>query len=122
MDNPQSGSLIDKTVEVKNVYTNVSQEIVKITVDKLRIVLTEHLKCLEEKKAWMTPLGIFITLMLVFTTADFKDSLTVKSSTWEAFFLMGAVLTFIWLLHSIIRAIKTKTIEDVIEILKKNND
>lgn len=122
MDNSQSGSLIDKTVEVKNIYTNVSQEIVKITVDKLRLVLTEHLKCLEERKSWMTPLGIFITLLLVLTTTDFKDSLSIKSATWEAFFLMAVALTLIWLIRTIIRAIRTKTIDDVIELLKTNND
>ncbi len=121
MDNPKSGSFTEKTIEVKTVYNNLTQEIIQITVDKLKLVLTEHLKNLENKNNWVTPLSILLTLLLVFATTNFKEALTIKSYTWEAFFLMASLLTFLWLCYAIYKAFKSKSIKDIVECLKSDN-
>ncbi len=115
-----TGNYSRKTVDVKAVHTNLQQEVIQITEDKLRLVLFAHLSGLEQRKSWIAPLGLMITIMVVFSTSTFKDAY-FKASTWEAFFLMGGVLTFIWFILSSIKAFKTKKIDDVIIEIKNKS-
>lgn len=111
------GQYTRKTVEVKAVHSNLHQEIIQITEDKLRLVLSEYLAVLEQKKSWIAPLGILLTLILVFVTAEFKK-FYFSQTTWEAFFLMATLLTFIWLCKSAYMALNAKTIDDVVSCIK----
>ena len=44
------GKLVPETVEVTNVHSNLSQEIIKITTDKLKLILKDHLPSHGEKE------------------------------------------------------------------------
>lgn len=111
------GQYTRKTVEVKAVHSNLHQEVIQITEDKLRLVLSDHLAVIEQKKSWIAPLGIFLTLILVFVTAEFKK-FYFSPSTWEAFFLMATLLTLLWLCKSAYIALNAKTIDDVVSCIK----
>jgi uncharacterized membrane protein YqjE len=115
-----TGRYSRKTVEVKAVHTNLQQEVIQITEDKLRLVLSNYLTALEQRKSWIAPLGLLLTIIVVFSTSTFKDAY-FKASTWEAFFLMGGFLTCIWLILSVIKAINTKKIDDVLTEIKDNS-
>lgn len=121
MSEPQGGKIFQEEIEVTKIYDNLSQEVVKITVDKLRLIHTQYLKDLEEKKGWITPAGILLTLILTFSTTNFKKAV-FEAATWEAFFLMAACLTLAWLVVSIQKAIKSKSLDDLIESIKQSND
>ena len=39
MTDRQGGKLVEETVEVTNVHSNLNQEVIKITTDKLKLIL-----------------------------------------------------------------------------------
>lgn len=106
------------TVNVNEVHTNVSQEIIEITSDKLTIILTNHVACLERSREWHTPLGLFLTIALVLITADFKKAFGLTPDTWSAIFILGCGLCLIWLVKSLTNKAKAMTIEDLLKIIK----
>ena len=120
-DSPK-GVLIKDTVEVGAVHSNLTQEVIKITYDKLKLILTQYINNVERRKEWLTPLSLLVTFLIVFSTTNFKDSLSIKSDTWEAFFLMASFLTFVWLIFTVVRAVKTKSLEDIIKLIKSDNN
>jgi len=110
---------IEGLVNVSEVHLNVSQEVIVTTEDKIYLSLEKHLKKMEKKRAWVTPLGLTLSFTLTLITSDFKNML-FGPAVWQAFFIIGAVASFIWLLFSIKDALSSARIEDVIAELKKD--
>ena len=98
---PPQGELIKDTIQVGAVYTNLTSEVIKITSDKLKLILTQHFSNIEKRKEWWTPLSLLLTLLIIFPTTEFKDSLSFKASSWQAFFMMLLFLTLIWLVFQL---------------------
>jgi hypothetical protein len=92
-----AGQLIQKT---SRVHFNVGQEIVVTTEDKIRLCLTNHLTRIEKRKAWAVPLGILLTILVVFPTTSFQ-AFIFRAETWEAVFLMTGALSLFWLIRSL---------------------
>lgn len=109
--------IIFKDSEVKS---NLGQIIVISTEDKIELCLIKYLKCLENKKSWITPLGLLLAITLTLLTADFKDHFFPKQ-TWQAIFIIADIIFFLWLIISSIKAFKTKTVKDVLEEIKKSS-
>jgi hypothetical protein len=118
--NNSTGQYNDDTIKITAIHTNLNQEIIKITEDKLKIVLNNHSLNIEQKKAWMTPLSILVTIVLTFVTAEFKKAY-FPAATWQAFFIMFAAITMIWLISAIILACKTKSIPNIIDEIKNQS-
>ena len=116
-----NGETIQREI-VKNsrVHMNVGQGIVVTTEDKIRLCLMRYLKGLEQKQAWVTPLSICITIVLTLLTTDFKDFGFAKS-TWQAVFILGLGLSFIWLIVAIWQAVHSCTVDDIVEEIKKGS-
>ncbi len=106
------------SVVVDEVHSNVSQEVIEITADKLTLILTEHVDCLEKSKEWQLPLSLIITILLVLSTTDFKDSLGLPATTWSAIFLISCVLSIFWLIKTLIKKRSAMTIEDILRAVK----
>jgi hypothetical protein len=106
------------SVIVDEVHSNVSQEIIEITADKLTIILTKHIQCLEKSKEWQLPLSLVLTILLVFTTTNFKDSLGVPSATWSAVFMIACGLSVIWLIKTLWQKSQAMTIDDILKSVK----
>ncbi|MBK5294186.1 MAG: hypothetical protein JJE04_21220 [Acidobacteriia bacterium] len=120
----QGKIVIDPSIDsiVKQVYTNVDQELLVTTVDKVQICLMQVFQGMQLGSAWKTPLGILATLLIVFPTTAFKDW-GLSKSTWEAFFLWAALLSIIWFLVSIWKAWRSPSpsVEQIIDRLKKKS-
>lgn len=109
-------------VDVKDVHINVSQALIIITEDKVRNHLSKHLNKVEKRKGWIAPLGILITIIITLITSDFKqDSFIFPSATWEAIFVISGLISLGWLIYSIIQALKSESIEDLIDKIKKES-
>lgn len=117
--NVTSDNPLTTFVEVTDIHENTSQEIIHITVDRLKLVLVEHKNGFERRKEWHTPLGLFLTIVLVFITSTFKDALGFKADTWCAFFLVGLLLSLMWLGRAIYIACTCPSLEDIISKMKK---
>lgn len=110
---------IEGLVNVSEVHLNVSQEVIVTTEDKIRLCLSRHLNRMEKKSGWIAPLGVFITIIITLVTTSF-NKVIFEPLTWEAIFIISGIITSGWLIYSIIQALKSKRIEDVIEELKKD--
>jgi len=110
--------ILGDLAQVNEVHMNVSQNVIVITEDKLRLHLSSGAKRMERKNVWIAPLGIFLAIMLAFVTADFEDFF-LKAATWQAVFVIAAVSSFIWFLWTIFQHTKSETIDDLIEKIKK---
>lgn len=111
-------------VEKSTSYTNIAQEFIYTTSDKVRLCLLENREVLKAKISWITPLGILIALIAALVTADFKKTfLGLKPEIWEALFIISSILCFLWLIYALGRSYKFRGkggIEDVIKKLKQN--
>jgi hypothetical protein len=111
-------ALLDRLlVDVKSVNFNVSQDLIVTTEDKVSLCLKEHLEYVEKKRAWVTPLGIFLTIIATLVTTTFKD-VGLSADTWQAIFIIIGVLSFGWFISAAYKSRKARTIEDIIKKLK----
>lgn len=105
---------------VKVIHSNLDQEIIQITEDKLRLVLNEHIAQTEQRKAWIAPLGLLIAIITAFTTSNFKDAL-FKAHTWEAIFFITGLLSAGWLALTGIQAIRSPSVQEIVEKIKNRS-
>jgi predicted Na+-dependent transporter len=100
------------------VYFNLGQEIIISTDDKIRLCLIEHLSRMEKRKAWIAPLGILLTIIIVFPTTTFKEFLSLSADTWKAIFIIGGLLSAVWLIRSLWEARISSSLDDVVKSIK----
>lgn len=107
-----------KNIDITDVHVNTSQELISITADKLKLILLEHLSQIEINKAWQMPLSLFVTIVLVFCSAEFKPAFGIPADTWRAIFIIGGVVCFIWVSVCLFRIKRGITVDDVIDAIK----
>lgn len=115
-------SQIDLNSECVN-YNNVSQGLIHITEDKLKVILLEHRDKNNQFYSWTTPFGIFVSCLLATITSTFENTWGIPASTWEAMFIMCTVGTGIWSLGAGINAFrhrKGRATDDLIDKIKNN--
>jgi hypothetical protein len=95
-------------------------EVITTTEDKVRLCLSDHLKKMEKKRGWLTPMGLTISFTLTLMTSGFKD-MVFSASTWRAFFIIGDLAAIAWLINSIVQAFQSVKMDDVIDELKRHS-
>jgi len=101
------------------VVYNVSQEYITTTGDKIRLCMHSHIEHLGRRRAWTTPLGIFLTILVTLVTTTFKDAILLSAQTWQAIFIIAGGLSVLWLIWSLIKMPKAETEEDIVKALKE---
>lgn len=102
-------------------YTNVNQNIIHITEDKLIIILLKYREKNKQFYTWTTPLAMFVTCLFTTFTANFESKWGLSADTFDAIFIICTLLSAIWLLYTVINAIKNRKgrkIEDLIKEIK----
>lgn len=105
-------------------YKNVDTNFITITEEKMKLILIKHLNEIEDKKLWIAPLGIFITLLLIpLTTEKFKDAFSISASVWQVICYIAMVIFFIWFIKLGYKSWVTRktTIESIINQLKQSS-
>jgi hypothetical protein len=103
-DVPTTG-LTDQVIQGSTVHSNVAQEFIVTTRDKLELCLNHHKEKVEARQQWPVPFGIFITVLLTLLTADFKEkALGIPKDIWFTIFLMVGALSAVWLVYSLLKA------------------
>ena len=110
-----AGQLIQQTSKV---HFNLEQEFILTTDDKIRICLTDHLSRMEKRTSWIAPLGVLLAILVVFPTTTFK-SFIVSAETWEAIFIISAILSFVWLIKNLWQARVSTSMDKVIDDIKR---
>lgn len=111
-------SIMLQLATYSEVYLNLPQAAIITTEDKILVCLSKHLRRMERKRSWMTPLGIFVAIAATFVTSTFKD-FGLDAAYWYAIFFFGALLSLGWLVVSVIAAFKSGKPEDIVDELKK---
>ena len=105
----------NKNINGKNVFKNESRrfvaqrreniksDLITITEVKLENILLKHLHKLGIRKSWLTPLSLFITVLIAKSTATFNKTLGIEASVWEALFLLLMISSFVWFVLTIVR-------------------
>lgn len=102
------------------VHTNIGQEVIVTTVDKVKICLMENRECLSAQKEWVTPLSLFIALITTLAAAEFRKFM-FEPAVWQAIYLMSSFVTFFWMLDKIRSAWKIRSkasIDTIVSTLK----
>jgi hypothetical protein len=115
------GKYSEDQVEVTGVYGDLTQEIIKITSDRLRLLLSQHLGCLERRRDWIAPAGILATLLVGYPATVFRDWI-LSADIWRALFLFITLSMAIWLVVTLARREKAETLHDLIEIIKRGRE
>jgi uncharacterized membrane protein len=102
------------------IHMNVGQEVVVTTVDKVRICLMESRDCLTAQREWLTPGSLFLALVTTLAAAEFREFI-LKPSAWQALYVLGSLVTFVWSIVTAWRAWKNRgkaSIEAIVATLK----
>jgi Na+/pantothenate symporter len=101
--------------------TNLPQDVIATTEDKVRLTLSDYLKKTEKKRGWLTPMSLLISFTLTLMMSGFKDW-GLSADTWKAIFIIGDIIFFGWLVYSVVGAFRSVKLDDVIAELKKHSD
>lgn len=115
--NLNQNEFVKQFVEFK-LFSNLTEQVIITTEDKVKLCLQKHLKRAEKKHDWFAPAGILFAIITAFVTASFKD-FYFSAKTWEALFIICGILSSIWLLSTLKSAFDKIEIENIIEELKK---
>lgn len=124
-DNESGVNINQAVLDSSVIHTNVGQEIVITTEDKLELCLRDHQDILKAKNDWKTPGGLFLAFFTSLVAADFKDFLSISAEMWNAIFLIFCLICFTWLINSLIKAYKFKgkgNLKQIIQKLKSNSE
>lgn len=92
----------------------------EISESTLKTWLHNNVKNLESKHAWKIPLVTLLPLLLTLMTTSFKDIFGLNAETCKLIWIIIILIIFLGLLYSIWRWKKSKSIEDMINDLKKD--
>ena len=112
-----AGIYNEKSSPVTIVHSNLDQDVIQITEDRLRLILKDHLGLAEERKTWIAPLGILLAIVIAFVTTDFHD-FYFKAPVWQAIFFISGLISFIWLCIYGYKAFSIPTINYIISKIK----
>jgi hypothetical protein len=110
-----------RSVDVATTHSNTSLEIVEITTDKLVNILSEHLKKSEKANEWQAALGVLLATVGALVTTEFKTTFGVEAGVWKAMFIIAAVASLVWLIKSVIRAIRVEPIGKLVSRIKNES-
>jgi len=106
-------------------YTNVGQDFITTTEDKIRLCLIEYQNILKLRNDWIAPAGILMALIATLVVAtDFKEFLNISPEGWKTIFIIGMIMSFLILLRSLYYIYinrKNNGIETIIQKLKESS-
>jgi hypothetical protein len=97
---------------------NLGGHIISTTEDKVRLAVLTHLARIEDKREWVAPCSLLISIVAAFVTADFKTALNVPATTWQALFILFGILSAIWLARALVKRFRSPSVDDFVDALK----
>lgn len=116
--NDSKNTYTRSTVKITQRHRNIDQEVIEITVDKLRLILHTHIRELDKQSIWKGDLGVFVTLLLAVITSDFRAVWGVEANVWRSLFIVGAIVYAVKLVVSLFKYLRAKSLDDVILAIK----
>ena len=86
---------------VTEIIENIGSPHITITEDKLRNILFLHVARIRKSKEWLGAGVAVISLVATIYACTFSKKLGIEASTWEAIFIIAAVLGVAYFLKSL---------------------
>lgn len=100
---------------------NLDHTLIKISEEKLRLVLNDYEESVQSRNSWLAPLGVFLTLLTAIITTDFKTAYFSKD-TWEALYVIGTLGSLFYFAKAIYKQSKNNvTLDNLIEKIKNKS-
>ncbi len=110
---PSDEELQKKIANNLTFHDNLGERILTISESKLKLCLKDNMDNMENRKSWLTPAGLFLTVVITLLTCNFKNWM-ISSQTWQAVFIISGILSFGWLIVAICKIPKYKNVEDIL--------
>lgn len=101
------------------IYTNINQDIIVTTEDKIKLVLIKTKETLKSQRDWLTPLSLFLSFITTLSTSEFKETLGQNKDFWKAIFVILTIGSIIWFLISLYKLYKYWRCDDLDKIIKQ---
>jgi hypothetical protein len=120
---PQGTFDISELMKDSSISMNVRQEFIVTTADKIKLCMIKHSVALANKRAWISPAGIAVTLVAAIVTSNFKRALWLDAQTWQAAFCLVLLASLAWLVVAVIRAGRAggHTVADIVRELRSSS-
>ena len=106
---------IDQSIlESATIHTNLTQEVIVTTQDKLNLALINHQNIIKARTDWVIPFSILLSAITSLVAADFKTFLSIPADSWKSLYILASVISFVWLLYCLYKLIINRN--------KGNND
>lgn len=112
--NPQEEIAMQSTI-----HSNLKQEIIVTTKDKVRLMLKNFREAVECKQQAATYGGISLSLLVTLVTSDTKDALLLSASVWKAIFIIAFVISLVLTAGSYRKAKMLESDYDIEKICQK---
>ena len=83
--------------------TLVENRVILLRLESLESCLIKFERSIHARSQWRTPAGLFATLLLALTTADFHKFLGLTGETWTGIFYALVVFVGCWLTRDLLR-------------------
>lgn len=106
-------------VPVTRNWVNVEQEVLHVTVDRLKLCLSRWMAQIRKSRDWVAPLGIALTILGTLAGSTFRDN-WLTADQWQTLFVLALLGACVWLAVASINAFRGRvTIETIVEELTK---
>ena len=108
---------------IDNVIDNTSANLIKITEDRLNVILLKNVPKLRKPQEIINPIALLLSLLAAIVTADFKEVLGLTAESWKAIFVVAFIISIFYLLYCLYNLIFNRSSIDSIlkEIKTKRN-
>lgn len=110
---------------VDKVRSNVKSDLIVITDTKMENILLKHLHKVTKSKSWWAFLSLFITILAVFQTTNFKSFAFLSKYEWHAVFALLLLFSFIFTIITAIWAIiytKKTSVKYLMDVIKNSDN
>lgn len=90
------------------VHSNLKQDIICTTNDKLQLALRDYEEALKAKQEVATCGGVFLTLLISIVTSTPQDFLKISADIWSAVFILGLFISGAVTIRALVRFYKKK--------------
>lgn len=108
----------DLVPRVREVYRDIDQHLFLVVENTLRLRLSEVEDRLKYRHtSFFGPLAFLASIILTFTTTQFRDWAGVEAKAWSGAFAVVGIGAIVWLMHAVVMSVFSVSIEQVIDSL-----
>lgn len=111
------------TIDIENTIENVSTNLIRITEDKLKLILIENVAKIRKPADILNPFAIILSLLATIITAEFKCKWGISADSWKTLFFLCLVISIIYFFCCLLNLIfKRSNVKRILKEIKNEYD